>query len=332
MTNLSIGKIRGLQQISTSNGLFIICALDHRGSLKALIEKESGIKATYADIVEYKMELCQVIAPFASGILLDPNYGAAQSIAQGVLSGNTGLLVSVEATGYEGTSTGRVTTVLEHWSVEKIKLMGASAVKMLVYYRPDLGNLSKRQLKTVGRIAQDCIKYDIPFLVEPLSYPTEKKGSPEYFASKKSDLVIQTATQMTSMPIDVLKAEFPADIKYMADRGKLLETCQKLNQASRVPWVVLSAGVDYDTFRTQVEIACQGGASGFLGGRGIWQEALRYKDKQERVKFLKTVVVNRLKELADITHKYARPWYQKLGIKPNSLINVSENWYKNYIA
>ncbi len=331
MSNLSIGKIRGLQQISTTNGLFIISALDHRGSFKSLIEKESGIKATYSDIVEYKMELCQVIAPLASGILLDPNYGVSQSIARGVLPGNMGLLVSIEATGYEGTSTHRLTTLLDHWSVEKIKCMGASAVKMLIYYRPDMGSLSSRQLKTVDRVARDCIKFDIPFLVEPVSYPIEVKGSPEYFATKKSDLVIKTAAQMTSMPIDVLKSEFPADIRYMADKGKLLETCQRLDQASRVPWVILSAGVDYDTFRKQVEIACQGGASGFLGGRGIWQEALRYKDKGERVKFLKTVVVDRMKELSEITHRYAKPWYQKLGLKPNDLVNISEGWYKNFM-
>lgn len=330
MKSLTIGKLRGLQQISTSNGLFIICALDHRGSFKSLLEKEVGLKAVYADLVEYKMELCQVVMPIASGVLLDPNYGAAQSIAQGVLSGKTGLLVSVEATGYEVVRKGRVTSILEHWGVEKIKRMGASAVKMLVYYRPDLGDISKRQLKTVARVAQDCIKHDIAFLVEPVSYATEVKGSPEQFAAKKTELVIQTASQMTSMPVDVLKAEFPADLKFTTDKGKLLEACRRLNEASHIPWVVLSAGVDYATFRTQVEIACQAGASGFLGGRGIWQEALKYRDKQERIKYLKTVVVDRLKELAEITHKYAKPWYQKLGLKPNNLTDVGENWYKNF--
>ncbi len=34
---LRIGKIRGLQQISTSEGVFLICALDHRNSLKKLV-------------------------------------------------------------------------------------------------------------------------------------------------------------------------------------------------------------------------------------------------------------------------------------------------------
>jgi len=40
MTRLDIGKIRGLQQISTPEGIFIICAMDHRGSLRTMIERE----------------------------------------------------------------------------------------------------------------------------------------------------------------------------------------------------------------------------------------------------------------------------------------------------
>ena len=97
-----------------------------------------------------------------------------------------------------------------------------------------------------------------------------------------------------------------------------------------MPWVILSAGVDYETFRKQVEIACQAGASGFLGGRAIWQEAIHFTDKKERVKFLSTTVADRLKELAEIATKYAAPWYRKLGIKANELATVQENWYVNY--
>ena len=134
---LSIGKIRGLQQISTPEGIFIICAMDHRGSLKEMIEKEQlDDDVDYQQIVEHKLELCAALAPYASAVLLDPNYGAAQCISEGVLPGHTGLLVSIEATGYESGPKGRITTLLDGWSVEKIKRMGASAVKILVNARP----------------------------------------------------------------------------------------------------------------------------------------------------------------------------------------------------
>ncbi len=267
MKELSAGKIRGLQQISTSNGLFIICALDHRGSLKTMMEKGRGVSVSYDDIVEFKMELCEIVMPFASGILLDPLYGAAQGIATSTLPGNKGLLVSVENTGYENNSEGRITTLLEDWGVEKIKRMGASAVKMLLYYRPDLVETAKIQLATVKKVADECVKYDIPFLLEPVTYPVEVHGTPEYFSEKKTDLVVRTAKQVTEMAVDVLKAEFPADMIHKQSDKRLMEKCQKLDDASQVPWVILSAGVDYDVFLRQVELACKAGASGFLGGR-----------------------------------------------------------------
>ncbi|MBM4447256.1 MAG: tagatose 1,6-diphosphate aldolase [Chloroflexi bacterium] len=332
MTRLSTGKIRGLQQISTPEGIFIICAMDHRGSLKAMIEKEQlDDEVDYQEIVEHKLELCAALAPYTSAVLLDPNYGAAQCISGGVLPGHTGLLVSIEATGYESDPQGRITTLLNGWNVEKIRRMGASAVKILVYYRPDLTGVANRQLNTIQVVAEECQKYDIPLLVEPKTYLTkgEDTGTSQ-FAARKPSLVIETARQITSLPIDVLKAEFPADLKYETDRARLIDFCQQLDKASQVPWVILSAGVDYETFRKEVEIACQAGASGFLGGRAIWQEAIHFADKKERIKFLSTIVAGRLKELAEIAKKYAVPWYHKLGIKGHELVTIQENWYLNY--
>jgi tagatose 1,6-diphosphate aldolase len=331
MIESGIGKIRGIQQISTDEGIFAICAIDHRGSLKRMIEKGLSIKVDYSDMVAVKMELCAIAAHYSSAVLLDPNYGAAQCITSSVLPGNIGLLVSVEATGYESGPGGRITSLLDGWSVEKIKRMGASAVKILVYFRPDLGDITRTQLGLVQNIAEECRAYDIPFLVEPVSYPADaqKAGSAE-FAAEKPGLVIENARLITMLPIDVLKSEFPADMNYEKDEGKLMEICLKLNEASRVPWVLLSAGVDYDTFCTQVAIACQAGASGFVGGRAIWQDALQIKDAKERVNFLNTTVANRLQGLVEIAAKYAVPWYRKLGVKESALALIGEGWYKSY--
>jgi len=331
MSNLSIGKIRGLQQISTADGIFVICAIDHRGSLQSAIEKELGKKIGYKEMVEYKLDICSALAPQASAVLLDPVYGAAQSIAGGALPGRTGLLVSVEATGYQNNPEGRVTTLLDAWSVEKIKRMGGSAVKILLYYRPDLAKVAKKQLETVRTVAKECSKHDLPLLVEPVCYPVEaEKTNPAQFAARKPELVIETSRQITALPIDVLKAEFPVDFNYEKDEAKALEMCQRLNDASRVPWVLLSAGVDYPMFCKQVKIACQAGASGFLGGRAIWQEVLRLADREQRLNYLKTTVADRLKELVEITTKYAVPWYRKLAISAHELVAVPENWYKMY--
>jgi tagatose 1,6-diphosphate aldolase len=331
MKNLTIGKIRGLQQISTSGGVFVICAIDHRGSLQATLEKELAKKIGYQEMVQYKLDLCEALAPHASAVLLDPIYGAAQSIAGGILPGSIGLLVSIEATGYQDNPEGRITTLLDGWSVAKIKQMGGSAVKILLYYRPDLPDIAGKQLGTIRSVAEECQKYDLPFLVEPVSYPIgEEKSDLVRFAARKSEMVIETAHQITELSIDVLKAEFPADLHYEKDKSKIVEACQKLTEASSVPWVLLSAGADYEIFREQVKIACRAGASGFLGGRGIWQEVLRLEDRKQRMKYLKTVATGRFKELVEIAVKYATPLYRKFEVNANELAKIPESWYKTY--
>ena len=141
---LTIGKVRGLQQIADTHGIFAMCAMDHRGSMQRLINKADPTQVTADVLVEYKRDLTETLAPESTAVLLDPIYGAAQAIASGALPGDTGLLVSLEETGYESDAQGRVTTLLPDWSVEKIKRMGASAVKILLYYRPDLAENSAR--------------------------------------------------------------------------------------------------------------------------------------------------------------------------------------------
>ena len=296
-----------------------------------MIDQAQPERVKYSEMVEHKLELCAALAPYASAVLLDPNYGDDQCIAKGVLPAHTVLLISIEATGYQSYPQGRLTTLLNNWSVEKIKRMGGSAVKLLVYYRPDVPELAIKQLETIQAIAGECHKHDLPFLVEPKSYPLkgENPNSPQ-FAARKPFLVVETARQITKLPIDVLKAEFPIDLTYEQDETKILEICNQLDEASQVPWVILSAGVDYKMFQKEVEVACRAGASEFLGGRAIWQEAIQIEDKKERVEYLSTTVVDRLKELTKATAKYAVPWYHKLGLKSHELATIPENWYKSY--
>ena len=331
MKRLSIGKIRGLQRIANPDGILAMCAMDHRGSLRNMIDEENPGEVNYEEMVKRKLELCSSLAKYASAVLLDPIFGAAQCISHSTLSNSTGLLVSIEASGYSGDKEHRLTKLLDGWSVEKIKRMGASAVKILVYYRPDLKQLASQQLDTVNTVARECIKHDLPFLVEPKSYPVGNEiNNPQEFTNLKEQLVIETARDITALPIDVLKAEFPADLHYKKDKSELIELCCQLDASSQVPWVILSAGVDFRLFCQQVEIACQAGASGFLGGRAIWQEAMYIDDARERVRYLSTVGIDRLKRLTELTSKYAVPWYKKFGLTTHELVDMSERWYQEY--
>jgi tagatose 1,6-diphosphate aldolase len=263
--------------------------------------------------------------------LLDPIYGAGQAIASGLLPGQTGLLVSAEKTGYSGTGTARITELLPDWSVKKIKQMGASAVKLLLYFRVDLKEVALKQLDLVDKVARQCIEEDIPLLVELVSYPTkEEKDNTVEYSRKKPGLVIEAARKLTALPIDILKSEFPADIDYEKDEAKLKSYCQELSRVSQLPWVLLSAGVDFERFRKEVEIACKAGASGFMAGRALWQEAAHISPRDQRIDFFKSQTVSRLKELTLMADKWSQPWYVKMGSKDGRFPDLSEGWYKSY--
>lgn len=183
----------------------------------------------------------------------------------------------------------------------------------------------------VATVAEECIVEDIPLVVETVSYPLDgqKRPSPE-FAADLPRVVIQTAREVASLPIDVLKAEFPADPAYEKDEGKMLDLCRQVTNASPVPWVVLSGGVDYQRFLKQVEIACRGGASGYLAGRAVWQEAVKIQDQGDRRHFLETTAADRLKELSEVAGQFGTPWRHRLVDRIPAPAEIPEGWHRRY--
>ena len=57
---------------------------------------------------------------------------------------------------------------------------------------------------------------------------------------------------------------------------------------------------------------------------------MHINDARERVQYLSTVGVDRLKRLVEIANRYAVPWYQKLGKSAQELAQISERWYQQY--
>ena len=107
MSRLTVGKLRGLQQVANAKGILTVCAIDHRESLRQALNKKKPENVSYQQMVDFKLDLVSVIAPFASAVLLDPIFGAGQAITSGLLPGQTGLLVSAEKTGYSGNICGK---------------------------------------------------------------------------------------------------------------------------------------------------------------------------------------------------------------------------------
>ena len=320
----SIGKIRRLQQCATPDGKFVMLALDHRNNLRRSLGPADPDSVTYRQMVAFKQQVMAELASRATAVLLDPEFGAAQCVAAGVIPGQVGLLVAVEATGYTDEPTARRTQILPGWGVAKVARMGASGVKLLLYYHPEAHNAAEQET-LVYEVGQACQAYDIPLFLEPLSFsldPAIKKIAP----AERRAVVLETARRLTPAGVDILKAEFPLDVAAEPDEARWAEACAELSAASAIPWVLLSAGVTFAQFERQAAVACQNGASGVLAGRAVWQEVADLP-AAERGAFLRTTAAERMQRLTSIMSTYARPWTEMYPDLPES---IRAEWYKQY--
>jgi len=315
MKPISIGKLRGLQQISSNRGTITALAIDHRQNLR----KANPAFVNDEDLSRFKLDVASALAPAATAVLLDPEVSAAQAIAQAALPRDAGLVVAVESTGYTGDAIARRAQLIPGWSVEKAKRMGASAVKLLVYYHPD-SSTAKEIESFVEQVANDCVEHDLLLMLEPLSYSLDEKK--KLTSEQKRAVVTETARRLTPLKVDILKAEFPLD-QTEPDQKIWEEACEEISSASAVPWILLSAAVDYETYLRQVTIACNAGASGIAVGRAVWQEAVMLAGA-ERTEFLRTTAWDRLSRLSSLCHALAKPWTDVYTAE------APFDWYRSY--
>jgi tagatose 1,6-diphosphate aldolase len=240
------------------------------------------------------------------------------------LPARAGLIVAVEATGYEGPSTARISRVLDGWSAEAIKRMGAAAAKLLVYYHPEAANAADQE-RLVADVAAACQAVDLALFVEPLSFSLVE--GERLTGEARRRVVTETARRLTRIGGDVLKAEFPYDAS-VTDRGRWREACSELDAATVVPWVLLSGGVDDATFEAQVDVACAAGASGVLAGRSVWADAATMPAK-DRDEFLMVEGRDRLGRLRDLADRLGRPW-QERSTRLTSGPAPGDGWYRDY--
>jgi len=319
-----LGARRGLAACASERGTFAVLALDHRQNLRKELRPADPGSVTYDEMVEFKRAVVRALAPVATGTLLDPEIGAAQCISDGSMPARAGLIVAIEATGYLGSPTARISRVLDGWSVEQAKRMGASAAKLLVYYHPDAQN-ARDQERLVADVAEACRAVDMALFVEPISFSLTE--GEKLVGEARREVVIETARRLTPLGGDVLKAEFPYDPS-VADRSRWTDACAELDAASTLPWVLLSGGVDEATFEAQVMTACDAGASGVLVGRSVWAEAATMAP-WARDGFLETTGRERLARLQELVDARGRPWHERSSRLTTAPAPV-DGWYRGY--
>ena len=334
---LTPGKLRGLQRISNPNGTLTMVAFDQNSSMiemaqKALTTKGHDREPTYEEVVEAKLDLARQMAPAASGVLIDAYYGAWSAIASEAIPASKGLLIRVEMSGSPKNKAGAPMGEYEPgWSVEKIKLLGADAVKLLAPFEPGEPGSAEHNFAFIKEVYNDCVKNDILFLLEPIAFPYngEKKTDKAYL-DRKANTVIETARYI-SQYCDVYKAEFPGTLGHESD-DQLTNNLHALSEASERPWVLLSAGVDYPDYLKQVKMAMECGCSGVLGGRAFWKEYFLQDGPSARTKFAATDGLKRVADVDAIVKANGTPWFAKYGLDKEDLLTIraAEGWHIRY--
>lgn len=329
------GKFDGINAVADDRGTIRAAAMDQRGSLRNAIAKAKGSEVDAAELGEFKAIVTEVLTPYATAILMDPEYGleAIRRRAPG-----TGVLLAYEKTGYDATVKGRLPDLLPAWSVRRLVETGANVIKILLYYDPDDDPAINRVKHAfIERVGAECRGLDVPFFLEPLAYSDavgDEKGLA--FARVKPDKVTKYMAEF-SQPrygVDVLKVEVPINMRFVEgasantdgqiaySREEAKTLFRTAAAASRIPFIYLSAGVTDEIFRETLALAAEAGTpfSGVLCGRATWQDGIPAyaKGGADGLRdWLKDRGVQNIQMLNAVLAHGAQPWWNFYGGKAN---------------
>ena len=322
-------KYAALEKMSDKNGVIAALAIDQRGSLKKMLAAAANKPANEEDIVEFKKAISSELTPYASAILLDPEYGLP---ASKVRADGSGLLVSYEKTGYDATEPGRLPDLISVWSVRRLKEAGADSIKFLLYIDPDEDkSIIDQKEAFVERVGDECVAEDIPFFVELVTYDDSigDVKSAEY-AKVKPHKVIEAMKEFSKPQyhIDVLKVEVPINLDYVEGfngdnpvvytKDEAIKYFKEQSDATKLPYIFLSAGVSAQAFRDELHLAKDADAkfNGVLCGRATWKGAIEpfAKDGEEAgKKWMNDQGKKNIEELNKVLAETATSWKDKVS-------------------
>lgn len=323
MKKISAAKLEHMKRLSTKEGIISALAIDQRGSLRKMIEAGGGVDDVQSAVEAYKIAISEELTPFASSILLDPEYGIP---AAGKRVEEAGLLMAYEETGYDASEPGRLPDLLPDWSAKRIKELGADSVKFLLYYDVDEDSkINEWKHAFTERIGSECLAEEIPFFLEILAYDhrDEDNKTPEY-AKIKPHKVIGAMKEFSKdrYNVDVLKVEVPVNMNYVEGftDGEVVYTREEAaayfreqDEATHLPYIYLSAGVSAKLFQETLEFAHEAGAkfNGVLCGRATWKDSVPvFASEGEAAarEWLKTQGKANIEELNEVLERTASPW------------------------
>ncbi|MGX7149553.1 tagatose-bisphosphate aldolase [Enterococcus ureasiticus] len=328
MLKITANKKAAMDRLSTKNGIIEALAIDQRGALKKMI-KALGKEPTEQHIIDFKTMVSKELTPFASAILLDPEYGIVAAEAR---DQEAGLLLAYEKTGYDATTPGRLPDLLEDWSALRLREKGADAVKFLLYYDADEPQeINHLKHVFIERLGSECVGEDIPFYLELVSYDANiTDATSSEYAKIKPEKVIKMMKEFSKprYNVDVLKVEVPVNMNYVEgigteksvySRAQALSYFKQQSEATLLPFIFLSAGVTAKMFQDTLEFAKEAGSTfnGVLCGRATWKEGVApfiEKGEQAGCQWLSTVGKEHIQQLNEVVERTASSWHDKVEV------------------
>src|ERR1700681_276201 len=325
------GKRKGMQAVSDARGVIAAAAMDQRGSLKSAIAKDKGIdkkEVTGWMMSEFKEAVVRVLTPYATAILLDPEYGLSAATQR---AKNVGLLLAYENSGYDNTRPGRLPDLLDHYSVRRLVAAGADCIKILLYYTPfDPPAVNETKHAWVERIGGECAAADVPFFLEFVGYEENADEKSADFARKKPEIVAGSMEEFSKpqYAVDVLKVEVPINMAFVkgarSSKGESVYTrdeardhFRRAASVAKKPFIYLSAGVSNDTFNESLELAAEAGTnfSGVLCGRATWKDGIPVYAKQGLKAFEEWLSKQGVANINNVNQRLqaAKPWFSFYG-------------------
>jgi tagatose 1,6-diphosphate aldolase len=298
MTKLTTGELRGYQQICGKNGVIMVIACDQRGGIRQILAKtpEEQAKISDATLGITKADVVRYLACEAPCILLDPICAVPDVVNDAVLPRDVALLIGLDASGYDTDAAGHYKSrLVPGITARSVRSLGGTGGKIMVYLRSDFPEANGHNMAIIRQCIEDFAREDLLLVVEFLTYRLPDE-SPEAYKAKFPSLIEGGTRLCLQAGAKVLKIPYPGSAEACAT---VTRTC------GDVPWSVLSAGVDHETFLGQVETAMANGAAGVIAGRALWKDCV-FLDRDRQRTALRSTAVPRLKQIQAILDRYPR--------------------------
>lgn len=280
-----------VRDLARPSGGLAMVAVDQREALR-LMFAAAGAKKPVQDqvLTDFKVQAAKTLSPYASAMLVDNQFCYHEIVKQQAIAPSCSMIVAgddfIPGNGIPVDSVG-IDRKIDPAEVVK---NGGKALKLLVLWREDEDPEERKAM--VKEFSDLCHQHGLVSIIEPVVRPPRHA-----FAFDKEAAIIEAAKELGDTEADLYKVEMP-----LGGRGsysELVDASKRLAGHIKMPWVILSSGVDPNLFFRAVRAAMEAGAQGFLAGRAVWSPVVGLPDTRMMLEDISIPKLQRLCAIVD---------------------------------